>query len=77
MFLESIYPSENPDAEIVILLNLMDFKIKETSVAMFPRTRGKSMITWIRSFTYPFRMLIAILVVLLRVIISKRKVKNA
>lgn len=76
-FLEKIYPTENPDAEIVILLRLMDFKIKEMSVSMFPRTQGKSMITRIRTFTYPFRMLIAILVVLLRVIISKRKMKNA
>jgi len=76
-FLEKVYPAENPDAEIVILLNLLDFKIKEMAVVMHPRIQGKSMITLLRTFTYPFRMLIAILVVLVRVVLSKRKIKNA
>lgn len=76
-FLEKYYPTDNPDAEIVILLSLMDFKVREMSVVMNPRNQGKSMITRLRSFSYPFRMLIAILVVLLRVIILKGKIKHA
>lgn len=76
-FLEKIYPTDFPDAEIVILLNLLSFKTKEIPVKMVAREEGKSMITFLRSFYYPFRMFISILVVLLRVIILKHKVKNA
>ena len=76
-FLEKYYPTDNPDAEIVIFLNLMDFKVREMSVVMHPRRQGKSMITRLRSITYPFRMLIAILVVLLRVMILKGRMKHA
>lgn len=76
-FLQKLYPTDFPDAEIVILLNLLYFKTQEIPVKMKIRKEGKSMITFIRSLSYPFRMLISILVVLIRVLILRRQVKNA
>ncbi|MCK4496339.1 MAG: glycosyltransferase family 2 protein [Candidatus Aminicenantes bacterium] len=76
-FLEKIYPSDHPDAEIVILLNLLSFKTKEIPVKMYPRMQGKSMITLFRTLYYPFRMFVSIIVILLKVFLLKHQVKNA
>lgn len=70
-FLHKIYPSDFPDAEIIILLKLLSFKIGETPVKMYHRQTGKSMITFFRSLYYPVRMIISIFTVLLKVIIIK------
>ncbi|HZX11581.1 MAG TPA: glycosyltransferase family 2 protein [Acidobacteriota bacterium] len=75
-FLQKIYPTDFPDAEILILLNLLYFKTKEIPVKMNARKKGKSMITFFRSLYYPFRMFVSILVVLIRVLILKKQVKN-
>jgi len=74
--LQKIYPSDFPDAEIIILLNLLSFKTKEIPVKMIAREKGKSMITFFRSLYYPFMMFVSIMVVLIKVFILKHQVKN-
>ncbi len=69
--LYEIYPSDFPDAEIIILLKLLSFKIGEVPVKMYHRQAGKSMITFLKSLYYPVRMIISIFTVLLKVIIIK------
>jgi len=75
--LSEIYPSDFPDAQVIILLKKLSFKIGEVQVKMHQRQTGKSMITFFKSIYYPFRIFLSIFIILLRLFIMKfSKEKN-
>ena len=61
------YPSDYPDADILILLHRMGFKIRETGVTMYSFPDKKSMHQGIiKPMYYVFKMFLSILTTLLR-----------
>lgn len=43
VFIQDIFPVDYPDADVVVMLSGMDFKIGEVPVVMHPNRQGKSM----------------------------------
>jgi glycosyltransferase involved in cell wall biosynthesis len=64
-FCTEVYPSDYPDADILILLHRSGFRIREMAVQMAPPS-GKSMHSGHRSLYYMYKMWLSILVTLLR-----------
>jgi glycosyltransferase involved in cell wall biosynthesis len=64
-FCSEVYPSDYPDADILILLHRSGFHIREVGVQMRPPT-GKSMHSGHRSLYYVYKMSLSIFVTLLR-----------
>jgi glycosyltransferase involved in cell wall biosynthesis len=64
-FSTDAYPSDYPDADILILLHRSGFRVSEISVQMRMPT-GKSMHSGHRSLYYVYKMCLSILVTLLR-----------
>lgn len=60
------YPTDFPDAESLVLLKRAAFRLTEVSVNMKPRKRGTSSTTTLRSLYYPFKMIMAVFIVMLR-----------
>ena len=73
-FLAANFPQEYPDAEILILLHKSGFRIEEYALSMNPRLFGTSQHNFKTAVVYPFKNLIAIIVVLLRTFRQKRRV---
>jgi glycosyltransferase involved in cell wall biosynthesis len=66
-FTEDFYPCDYPDANIVILLHRIGFKISELPVMMMPNPEGRSMHRGVFKITYYFfKVFLSILVILLR-----------
>jgi glycosyltransferase involved in cell wall biosynthesis len=65
-FLSRSYPVDYPDAEVIILMLLNGFRITEAPAAFRQRTKGQSMFSLPRKIYYPFKGLLAILIVLMR-----------
>jgi glycosyltransferase involved in cell wall biosynthesis len=65
-YLARHYPIDFPDVETLILLKQAGFRLLEVSVKMRPRAAGRSSTTTLRSLYYPFKMTLAVLVVMLR-----------
>lgn len=65
-FCSDVYPTDYPDADILILLHRTGFRIKEVAVRMQPSPGGKSMHAGHRGIYYAYKMLLSILVTLLR-----------
>jgi hypothetical protein len=65
-FARDNYPSDFPDADTIILLNLAGFRVREVPVTMEARVAGTSMHSNFKAFYYVAKMLLAILMVLLR-----------
>lgn len=66
-FTEDFFPCDYPDANIVILLHRMGFKISELPVTMVPNPEGRSMHRGVFKVTYyVFKIFLSILVILLR-----------
>ncbi|MBN1541607.1 glycosyltransferase family 2 protein [candidate division KSB1 bacterium] len=61
------YPHDYPDAQMLLLLALSGFKIKEIPVVVKQRLHGQSMHSSIKSLLYPIRNFLAIIVILLRI----------
>lgn len=72
-----IYDSPFPDAEVLLLLNLLKFKIKEIPVAMRIRESGESMISSFNALYYPLRVLSGLFFTYGRYFMIRGKVKNA
>jgi glycosyltransferase involved in cell wall biosynthesis len=68
-----IYETKYPDAEVLVLLHLLGFKIKEIQVKMEERKEGSSMISGIY---YPIRVSFGIILAIGRFLFLKKKVKN-
>lgn len=64
-FCSEVYPSDYPDADILILLHRSGFKVSEVGVRM-RAPEGKSMHSGHRSLYYVYKMSLSILVTLLR-----------
>ncbi len=60
------YPHDYPDTQVLLLLSLMGFKIREIPVTVKQRLHGTSMHSSIKSVVYPIRIFLAITVTLLR-----------
>ena len=71
-FLINEYPADFPDAETIILLLLSGFKLVEVPVILRQRLSGQSMYTISRSIYYPFKVIVAIIAVILRKLLIKR-----
>ena len=66
-FTEDGFPCDYPDANIIIVLHRMGFKISELPVTMVPNPEGRSMHRGVFKITYyVFKMFLSILVILLR-----------
>ncbi|MBN1352377.1 glycosyltransferase family 2 protein [candidate division KSB1 bacterium] len=65
-FANDNYPSDYPDADTIILLNFLGFKIKEVPVVMRNRIAGSSMHSKLKSLYYIYKMFLAIFIILLR-----------
>jgi glycosyltransferase involved in cell wall biosynthesis len=67
------YPVDFPDAEVVVMLGLRKFRVAEVPVLVRERQAGKSMYaSYGRALYYPFKSLLASLIVLLRVIRERK-----
>lgn len=64
-FCTEVYPSDYPDADILILLHRSGFCVREVAVQMSP-PEGKSMHSGHHSLYYMYKMWLSILVTLLR-----------
>jgi glycosyltransferase involved in cell wall biosynthesis len=64
-FCSEVYPTDYPDADILILLHRSGFRIGEVGVQMLPPS-SKSMHSGHRSLYYVYKMSLSILVTLLR-----------
>lgn len=64
-FCTGVYPTDYPDADILILLHRSGFRVREVGVRMQPPP-GKSMHSGHRSLYYVYKMSLSILVTLLR-----------
>ncbi len=64
-FCSSVYPTDYPDADILIVLHRSGFRLREIPVQMRPSTR-QSMHSGHRSFYYAYKMMLSIFVTLLR-----------
>jgi len=66
-FLANIdYPSDYPDADVIILAHFAGFRIKEIPVIMYKNTTGKSLLGGARFIYYGFKVLLSVIVTLLR-----------
>ncbi|KPJ63389.1 MAG: hypothetical protein AMS15_00440 [Planctomycetes bacterium DG_23] len=61
-FLASIYPTDYPEPESIVLLHRAGFKITEIPVTMSPRLAGASSITPGRSVYYMIKVLLALMI---------------
>jgi glycosyltransferase involved in cell wall biosynthesis len=64
-FCSSVYPTDYPDADILILLHRSGYRVREIPVQMRP-SPGQSMHSGHRSLYYVYKMLLSILVAMLR-----------
>jgi glycosyltransferase involved in cell wall biosynthesis len=72
-FLAANFPQDYPDAEILILLSKSGYRIEEFALSMNPRMFGRSQHNFKTAITYPFKNMIAIIVVLLRTLFHKQR----
>jgi len=71
-FLAEEYPVDFPDAEVIIALGLKKFRIREVPAKVRKREHGTSMYSNLgRALYYPFKSLLASIIVLLRLIREK------
>jgi glycosyltransferase involved in cell wall biosynthesis len=64
-FCSDVYPSDYPDADMLILLHRSGFKVREVPVQMLP-SPGQSMHAGHKSLYYVYKMLLSIFVTILR-----------
>lgn len=60
------YPSDYPDADVIIMLHRAGFKMREISVVMFENNTGKSMHSGLNPLYYIFKMFLSIFMTILR-----------
>jgi len=66
-FCSEIYPSDYPDADVLIMLHYAGFTVRELPVRMFsPRGKGTSMHRGLRPLYYMFKLCLSILVTVMR-----------
>lgn len=70
------YPTDFPDADNLIYLGLLGFRIYEVPVHMRERLSGTSTITFFKSLYYPFKLLLSIFTILLHNFIEGRRINK-
>jgi glycosyltransferase involved in cell wall biosynthesis len=65
LYTTDVYPGDYPDADMIILLHRMGFRITEVPVKMYA-SQGASMHDGLKPFFYVYKMLVSILMVLVR-----------
>lgn len=65
-YVNDIYPCDYPDADVIIMLHLAGFRIKEIPVVMLANNENKTMHSGLRPLYYVFKMFLSIFVTLLR-----------
>tara|TARA_B100000315_G_C14572519_1_gene586326 strand:- start:1686 stop:2390 length:705 start_codon:yes stop_codon:yes gene_type:complete len=67
LYIQDLFPSDYPDADIIILLSKLNINIKEIPVVMYPNREGKSMHkNPINVLYYLFKVMLSICVTLMR-----------
>jgi glycosyltransferase involved in cell wall biosynthesis len=67
VFITDIFPSDYPDADVIMLVSILGFKISEVPVTMYAKADGKSMHNNpIKAFYYVFKMLLSMLLTRMR-----------
>ena len=72
-YLSGNYPVDFPDAEVLITLLLNGFTVVEIPATFRHRTMGQSMFSLSRKLYYPFKGLLAVLVVVMRQILRGKE----
>jgi glycosyltransferase involved in cell wall biosynthesis len=72
-FYSQLYPSDFPDADVIIASYFAHFKIKEIPVKMYPKNSKKSMHSGIKPLYYIFKMSVSLFAILLRKFTAKIK----
>ena len=72
-FISRFYPSDYPDADVIISLHLAGFRIKEVPVVMYSAINKKSIHSGLKPFYYVFKMFLSILMIFLRKKYKKEK----
>jgi glycosyltransferase involved in cell wall biosynthesis len=72
-FLSRNYPVDFPDAEVIIMMLLNGFQIAEAPATFRQRLVGRSMFSLPKKLYYPFKGLLAILIVVMRDIFTKKE----
>lgn len=67
------YPSDYPDADVLIMLKRAGFTVKEIPVRMYQKDRARSMHSGLRPIYYVFKMLLSISLTPLRREVIERK----
>ncbi|HEY6007466.1 MAG TPA: glycosyltransferase family 2 protein, partial [Geobacteraceae bacterium] len=65
-FTGDLFPCDYPDADMLVLLNLVGFRIVELPVRMYANPDGKSMHSGFKPLYYVFKMCLSICVTLMR-----------
>jgi glycosyltransferase involved in cell wall biosynthesis len=60
------YPTDHPEAEALLMLHRVGFRIQEVPIKMRGRTSGESLFTFTKSLLYPFRVVIGFMGLLLQ-----------
>jgi hypothetical protein len=62
IFTSDLFPSDYPDADVIVLLTKLGFRIKEVPVTMYPSHEGKSIHSNpIKVLYYIFKMLLSMI----------------
>jgi glycosyltransferase involved in cell wall biosynthesis len=60
------YPTDYPDADVLITLHRAGFRVREIPVRMYPRAAGRSMHAGLKPVYYVFKMLLSVALVPVR-----------
>ena len=67
LYASDVYPSDYPDADVLIMVHRAGLRVREIGVQMYDRESGESMHSgFIRPMYYMFKMLLSIGLTLLR-----------
>jgi glycosyltransferase involved in cell wall biosynthesis len=65
-FCSDVFPVDYPDADMLIMLHRVGFRMSEVPVCMYENSEGKSMHSGLKPLYYMFKMLLSIGVTLMR-----------
>ena len=66
LYASNVYPTDYPDADVLIMIHRAGLRVREISVRMYQRESGQSMHSGLKPIWYMFKMLLSIGVTLLR-----------
>jgi len=65
-YCHDFFPTDYPDADVILILHKVGFKVKEIPVVMHSRAGGRSLHSGLSPFYYVFKMMLSLFVNLLR-----------